>query len=265
LVEKRCSPGSLAPDKAARFLGKPLKILMENRITDGAFLDTILTLLADPEVMQLKEGCDKALTYDSPGGCGQLPKLVEDTHAAADQSNIPPRMVVFADSDSSWPGEFPKAADAIRQTCLRLGVPHVILSKRAIENYVPNEVIAEWRGEPEQTNIRPKIDALLRLTPAQRDHFHFKSGLRLANRKPEERHPQEDQLYASVPPQDRDLLESGFGRKFIQILFVRETPTEEVGTAKDGRLRPSLTAEALRRHDPRGDLATLVARIEEGL
>jgi hypothetical protein len=128
----------------------------------------------------------------------------------------------------------------------------VVLHKRSIENYVPDEVIREWRDEPAQTSRRPRIDAFLRLVGEQRDHFPVKDGLRKAVLE----------LYTSgmghpkLSEADYKELQQGLDPKFIEIFFVKDV---------DGsvRPRPSLTAEALRRRDSAGDLDRLVAYIEE--
>jgi hypothetical protein len=269
LVGKHNPPDSLDPAKAAKFLGTPLRILMENRNTDGAFLDAILSVLADPEVVRLKR--TQALVYDSGGGGGELKKLVEEVHAQAADGGFPLRAVVFTDSDSRWPGDIGPLATAIRETCERLDIPHVILGKRAIENYVPDEAIAEWLDESGYTTKQASIAALLRLTPEQRDHFPFKKGLSFLKSTPNQDHPLEQhRLYGTVPEVDRDLLERGFkkldsGRDFIQILFACDAADVAAGAAEVGSVRPSLTADALRRRDDRGDLDVLVALIEEGL
>jgi hypothetical protein len=240
---------------------------MENRITDGAFLDAILTVLADPEVMRLKHRSEQSLIYDSPGGGGDLPKLIRQAHAQAERFGIPLRVIVLADGDCRWPGEVTEAAARIREACASCGVPCVILRKRAIENYVPAEVIAEWRDEPDQTKGRPAIDALLRLSAEQMDHFHFKKGLQLKNRPPENDHPEERRLFHSVPDSDREILDKhGFGKNFVHVLFAAGATDGNGGETSAARcVRPSLTADALRRRDGRGDLDALVALIEEGL
>jgi hypothetical protein len=205
------------------------------------------------------------LKYDSMGGSGELPKLIGRVHEASKKADIPLRAVVFADSDSRFPGDTSgAAAAAIRDTCERLGVPYALLGKRAIENYVPDEAIAEWSGEPERTSARPSIAALLRLTPTQRDYFPFKKGLSFLEGSLDSNHPAEEHdLYSDVSPQDRTLLERGFGKDFVMVLYATELGSEVDGATR--AVRSSLTVESLRRRDRRGDLDALVALIEEQL
>lgn len=260
-------PGALSPGKAVQFLQTPLKILMENRNTDGAFLDAVLAVLADPETVRLKEELE-ALVYDSPGGNGELKKLVEDVHEKALWKGHPPRAVVFTDSDGPRAGQMSDQAKAVAETCQTLGMPCVVLRKRSIENYVPDEVIVEWGNEPKQTSARPRVAAILRLVGEQRDHFPMKTCLQNYKMKPEE-----IELYMSgtkypkLSDEDAKVLqERGFGTYFVEIFFATNGDDEFERNAHGARLpRTSLTAEALRRRDGSGELDRLVAEIEERL
>lgn len=252
LVGVDAPPGSLSPAKAVQFLLRiPLKILMENRFTDGTFVDAIISVLADPEIRRLKDELD-ALAYDSQGGNGELKKLVEAVHAEAMRKGLPLRVVVLTDSDGGRAGQKSRKAGDIEKTCEQFGIRCVVLRKRSIENYVPDEVIREWRDEPAQTTRRPRIDAFLRLVGEQRDHFPVKDGIKKADLE----------LYTSgighpkLSEDDYKELQQGLGPKFIEILFTKDV---------DGRVRPrpSLTAEALRRRDGAGELDRIVAYIEE--
>jgi len=258
-------PASLSAAKAVQFLRTPLTILMENRFTDGAFLDAVLSTLAAPEVMRLKDELN-ALVYDGPGGNGELKKAVDDFRLKAQRSGLPLRVVVFTDSDCRTIGDISEQAKAVADTCRDCGIPCVVLRKRAIENYVPDEVIREWQSDPDQTNATPRIAALLRLTPEQRDFFPMKKGLS------KNLTPEEVDLYKSGarhPPlsvEDESVLQRGFGKEFVHILFLKDANGDfdrDPSGAK--RLRPSVTAEALRSRDGCGELNQLVAYIEDRL
>lgn len=250
-------PDSLSPAKAAAFLRGPLKVLMENRLTDGAFLDAVLALLADNAVMLLKDEL-RALAYDSPGGIGDLKKLVAKACEDAHKQDVPVRIVVFIDGDGIRPGQVSSASQAVQDLCASVGVPCIVLRKRSIENYLPDEAIREWRDEHEQTGVRDRIDAVLRLTSDQRDHWHMKEGLG--------RKKHDEELFSSLSASDRLLLARGFGTDFVlQVLNRRDFgPPRASATALES-LRETMTADALRRRDGRGELDALVAHIEEAL
>ncbi len=244
LVGKQERPVSLSPEKAVQLLQKPLVVLMENRNTDGAFLDAVLAVLGDPELLRLKQLRDQALKYDSVGGSGELKKLVKHEHEKSEAADVPFRAVVFTDNDSRFPGDISKMANEIRETCERLGIPHVVLTKRAIENYIPDEVIAEWADTREHTSARPRIAALLRLTPEQREHFPFKKGLSFLGLSADSNHPiEEHRLYANVSAPDRALLDWRFGEDFVMVLW-RAAPFDSDGVSP--RTAPNMSS----RHAP---------------
>lgn len=238
--------GSLAPAAAAAFFTAPLKVLVENRFTDGLLLDTVLDFLAPDELQDFLRGCqDKPFTYDSGGGAGELPKLIEDHARQNANRGCPPRAVVFADSDARFPAERSKQASAVAQACMDHGIDCLILKKRTIENYIPDEILLAWAREASNTAALPRVEALCRLSTEQRDHLALKKRFP-ANWETE----QERQLFASVPDADRALLQQrGFNE-----------PIELLDTHK-----AALCADALRRRDHGGDLGRLVTMLLEAL
>lgn len=236
------------PREARRLAETPLAVLVENRFSDGAFLDAVLAAFSAPETLRIK--ASGGLVYDSGGGVGELPKLVED-YAAKLGRRL--RAVVVRDSDARFPGDFSKEAGDTQARCAAHGVPCHILAKRAIESYVPDEVMQDWSSSPDRTSVRGKVEALLRLTPTQRDHFPMKKGLR----EPGPDTPQEEQaLWSGVPQPDFELLRQGFQKDFVLILF---------DNVDARRLRTSATDEALRRRDGGAELDAIVEMIESAL
>jgi len=64
---------SWEPREARRLAETPLAVLVENRFSDGAFLDAVLAAFSAPETLRIK--ASGGLVYDSGGGVGELPKL----------------------------------------------------------------------------------------------------------------------------------------------------------------------------------------------
>ncbi|MFK5952328.1 MAG: hypothetical protein QM498_04660 [Desulfobacterium sp.] len=52
------------------------------------------------------------------------------------------------------------------------------MSKRTIENYIPDEVFDAWMPYPDSGKGR-RAAAIKRLNPEQRDHYPMKKGLKL--------------------------------------------------------------------------------------
>jgi len=247
LVSLGAKPGALAPSAAARFFGQPLHIYVENRFTDGLFLDAVMDMLAPDEFRGYLCGCEVSpIDYDGGGGFGELPKIIEahvQKHAAL---GLPPRAVAFADSDARFPGDISTGAQTIAQSCQTHGIACLILSKRAIENYIPDEVLQGWAAEPSNHAARPLVAAICRFTPEQRDHMAMKKRL------PQKFATEEEQvLYAGVAEPDAAFLrQHSFNDDLIERLRTHKC---------------HLSAKALRHRDGKGELDRLVDMIIEAL
>lgn len=234
--------GELSPQQAARYVAKPLYVLVENRFTDGQLLETALDVLS-PEPLQIlrKNKTPDFIYCDGPGGNGELLKLVQEYVAKAQEECIPARIVVFTDSDGKLPGHVAHKPKEIEAFCREHNVPCLILNKRAIENYIPDEM-RNFCGSAS----RLQVAALLNLTKEQRDHFPIKSGINDFNKLPAE----EAAFYASVSDAEKRSLSQGLGKKVIFLL-------------KDGA--SVLSAEMLRKRDYNGELNKLVQMITDEL
>ncbi len=240
-------PGTLTPAAARRLAEQPLRVLMESRFGDGQFLDAVLESLGDPETLLLKRR--GALTYDHAGGSGDLQKLVVERKSEVGTNLL--RAVAFTDSDSRFPGDVQTNAQAVKNACASVGVPCHVLGKRAVENYLPDEVLTDWSVA---LSTRDRVAACLRLSATQRDHLHMKRGLPKNLLSDPNVSPAERQLYAAVAPADLKVLESGGVVSDIsEVLFTQ------------GTLRAAVTVAALRRRDGRGELDALVGLIEAEL
>ncbi|MBF0401400.1 MAG: hypothetical protein HQL90_11595 [Magnetococcales bacterium] len=205
-------PWALAPAVAAKFLAQPLIILVENAFTDSMFINAVLRTLASRALLELCQKVSDAIRCQGAGGIGEIPKHVKDIVKESKDKGVPPRLVVLADSDGTAPGLLSGPAQAVKACCLKHNIPCLILRKRAIENYIPDELFNRWSSEPSQTSTRSRMAALLRLGADQRDHFPVKKGFSAGCVSPEE-----NELYSSVPPEDRELLKKGFGDDIIQL------------------------------------------------
>lgn len=250
-------PAGLAPANAYDYLKSPLKILVEDGKTDGAFVKAVLAIFAQPETLQLYR--DKGLECDGPGGSGNLKNRVEMRYGDSKNNPGELRMIVVTDSDRTMPKkEISREARLLKDLCEKHGIPFHMLQKRAIENYIPDEVVREWGEDPQRTRIRRQVEALRRMSGEARDYFPVKE-----NKFKKFASSDETQWYKNalseedfVALSDKDF--HGFGVHFIDILFV-----DNGNEAK----KPcgSLTAEALRRRDGQGELEKLVQLIERWL
>jgi hypothetical protein len=87
----------------------PLQVLVENAESDGSLVKFALRAFATPAGWELCFGAGAvrtppALWIESPGGYGELPKLLQTRLKQASERGIEPRIVVITDSDGETPG-----------------------------------------------------------------------------------------------------------------------------------------------------------------
>jgi hypothetical protein len=234
------APCVLDAKSAARCVRAPLVVLMENAESDGLFLDAVLDVLSSPALLALRRLQPTPIQYDSPGGSGELTKRLERALGDPAWKGIPRRFVVLTDSDAQEPGAWNEKARDIAAHCRRRGVACHVLEKRAIENYLPQEVLDAWASVPAQRTNIAWVKALARLSPEQRDHFPMKKGL--AN-GPQDTVAQS--LYGSLAQADRQELARGIsGKSTLPSLFQthRATMTPAALRARTG-VRPDGSTE----------------------
>ena len=133
----------LRPEDAARLAEEPLVILVENRNSDGAFLERVVQEL-DKQLHGHWRRPGKPIRLDSVGGLGQMPDEVE---RRVQRERYRPRLVAIGDSDRDGPDDNDSdAARNLRRTCRNLGVPCWILAKREAENYLPRILLSERKN-----------------------------------------------------------------------------------------------------------------------
>ncbi|MDM8546236.1 hypothetical protein QUF61_07050 [Candidatus Venteria ishoeyi] len=241
IVSTKPLTDALPPRQAADYVSTPLVILMENRFTDGLFINSVLDFLAPEAINEQRQNAPGFIYYDSSGGIGELPKLITDYVQQRKSKGIPFRGVVFTDSDAKIPGEIHKNARLVQETCETEDVPCLILSKCTIENYIPDEVLEAWIPSTPHYEKRCILEAVKRLKPAQRDHYPMKKGLNLSGAS-----ASVHKLYENISEADRIELAKGFGKEVIEKL---------------NNFNNVITAKALRQRDGQGELDYLVELI----
>lgn len=174
----------LTPADALHLLRRPLKLLVENRRNDGAFLQKMLP----PSYKQFfLEALDKGwLEIENGGGLGELRRRVESAWTRRDMIECG-RMWVMFDSDARQAGAPSKEAQDFLDYCgkelLHPWPLHAhMLERRSIENYLPLKSLHGWAaigGAGEREERRHKVNALAYLSkkPERRAHYNMKSGL----------------------------------------------------------------------------------------
>ena len=202
------APSELGPEEATRLAEEPMYILVENRISDGAFVKRIVVEF-DKALHQVFKRPGEPIRFDSVGGIGQIKAEVQ---ARVERTPWRPRLVVIVDSDRNGPDEQASSdARSLSRYCQEQEVPCWILNKRGAENYIPRTLLDELGNQRGVGDIhKTRVDAWSRLTDVQKDYFDMKDGLS------ERPGSVEAALFCNLSEQDRAILSIGFGKNVFR-------------------------------------------------
>lgn len=195
-------PDELAPEQACRLADEPLVILIENRFSDGAFVERVVKEL-DRSLRALWGREGEPVRFDSTGGVGEMQRVVE---ARTDRAPHRPRLVAVIDSDRKGPSDTEShAARNLHRACEERGLSCWVLAKREAENYLPHVLLG---AKPSAGAGHDRLlEAWDRLDDDQKDFFDVKCGL------PDDPSEVERDLFDGLSDADREILAEGFGPK----------------------------------------------------
>ena len=196
-------PAELIPEEAARLAEEPLVILVENRNSDGAFLDRVMIELDKPLHKYSKDWKKEEgpIRLDSVGGKGEMSNEVE---RRTRERRYRPRLVAVIDSDRKGPNDQASYdARKLQRTCKKWDVPCWVHAKREAENYLPRVLLVERQGADAEHIGR--VEVWERLTDDQKNFFDMKHGI------PRNPGAVEEELFDGLTPADKEVLSNGFG------------------------------------------------------
>ena len=129
------------------FLARSLRLKLENEVADWYFLQRVVP----PEWRARWQRATKRgwLEPEQGGGITEIRRVLEQEVVHDDRRRL--RMWVMFDSDRDEPGMFAAVhAEDITRVCQHLGVPHHMLARRMIENYVPESALRAWAAAVQQ-------------------------------------------------------------------------------------------------------------------
>jgi len=217
---------SLHPEDCLTFLAQPFSVIVENEWFDGAFLLWMARALKRDNLVNAYRA--NRFVFRHAGGKNSLERsasvLTQGVWPAPNgRHSRAMRLWACAvlDNDAKYPGNAPNAG-LIAGLSPWVSFVHE-LARRSIESYIPHTALIRY----DRSNaFKDRVDALFRLTPDQRRHYHMKSGLRLkedanptavAYMAALEITPQEKALFGPIPAADWARLASGFGKKLSLI------------------------------------------------
>lgn len=194
------SSDELLPETGARFAEEPMIILVENRNSDGVFLERVVAELDKP-LNRVWQRRGNPIRLDSVGGVGEMEAEVQKQ---IEKYPFRPRLAVVVDSDRKGPDDTgSRAGGRLKRKCEALGVPCWMLAKRESENYLPWPLLVRRRNVGDEH--RQALEAWDRLSDIQKDFFDMKDGLAEAPTEVEQ------ELFDGVARADKESLTRGFG------------------------------------------------------
>jgi hypothetical protein len=215
------------PFGALILLVQPLHLIVEDEMSDGAFVLWMARLLGRDSIIRgYRSG---RLMFRHAGGKGQFEKSASAlTFGVWPRSNQPIlsrrlRAIALLDSDAHFPGHEPNA-QYVKEIAPHVAFVHM-LQARYIESYVPREYA---RRRLEKDGEANSVNAYFRMTEAQRCHFPIRGGFRDGASPPQPqdhatfladttRDQAERVQFRSVDPNDWPLFAGGFGRRLATV------------------------------------------------
>lgn len=170
---------TLHPQDCLTFLAQPFSVIVENEWFDGAFILWMARALKRDALISAYRA--NRFVFRHAGGKGSLERSASVLSRGvwpAPNGRHSRAMRLWAcavlDNDAKYPGHVPNA-DLISGLAPWVAFVHE-LARRSIESYIPHTALSRY---DRSGFFKDRVDALFRLTPDQRRHYHMKNGLRL--------------------------------------------------------------------------------------
>lgn len=188
-------------DDALTIIDQSIKLALENSRNDLSF---IKTLLPEKHREKIDVLIHKGHLEVLGGGIGELKKILE---LRGDERAFKLLSWTMFDSDATQPGEVMKATQEIIDVCEQKALVYHCLKKRAIENYIDQDIYQLTHEGP----LNDRAKAVYAMNEDQIAYFDMKSGLSAADKL--------SALYKDLPPETLVELEQGFGKRFASKTF----------------------------------------------
>lgn len=193
-------------------LSKKAIVILENEFSDSGFLDSVLHSQGRDWLLKLK---NTAWEVKGTGGCGEIPKAIRSEVA---KSKGILRLFVIHDSDKIHPGaDYSVAQLNIIKAANDNNVICHTLSKREIENYIPDESISNL-----DYSRKVMIENFKFFTSDQKDHFDYKFGFKKKGGYWKKDDEMFNGLFTSLDDNVYDALKNGFGKNIADEVFLKD-------------------------------------------
>ncbi len=236
----RSSPPIASLAEAVELASRPFGVMLEGLTADRAFLFACAT--SDQRRRLENMETQGLLEFINGGG-------LENMAPEVDKVRLPTHLLrwVLFDSDALVPGEPSVPSCEAKASCERRDVRHHRLTRRTIENYLPEAALQRWvvlqrRKDWKHHRERARrVKAWRTLSPEQRAHYAMKKGFDGDKERCKRMSVPEQATYSSfwsLPPDIHAELSKGFGKDIAQ-LFVEGASAGITGDVMqaDGAIR----------------------------
>lgn len=189
VVSNQFSEDNFTLEEAIVLLREPFWIIVENNKNDESLIKSIIYHFDDTDDKYLTD-CIKNrwIQFDNAGGCGNVKNLIKgrlksfENLAAQNGTKLNKyyKAFVILDSDKDFDSQAIKQDYQILIEYLQnLNIHFHILEKRAMENYMPDEVLSEIKNiksssiNPNDANCIKWINVYFNLTPVQKNYLKY--------------------------------------------------------------------------------------------
>lgn len=163
-----------APTEINEYLNSPATIVVENGKNDGCFVRAIMKHFA-PSINFEEQLSNSFVVIDPASGSGAKSRIEYFLNIHHDQPKYL-RCLVIVDGDKRFPGDNTYGSYQTQQTdgayFQSKNVTYHVLEKRAMENYMPDEVFEHNRN----VFSDDWVNAYLYLTEEQKDYYYIAEG-----------------------------------------------------------------------------------------
>ncbi|MFO0573740.1 MAG: hypothetical protein U1A78_07080 [Polyangia bacterium] len=212
---------------ALDLLRRPTRVLLEDSVTDRAFLSCFLSRQERRFIDEREQ--HGWLHFEHGGGVPKMRATILRSRRQWRWCHL--NYFVLSDSDALQPGRPSKAVKELNKACGQK-VKYHQLSRRSIENYLPRQALDWWKDrDSADRSRRTKVRAFFRMSEPQRHHYNMKEGL-AGDRPRATAGESAGDLYAAIEQSDRDALAEGFGPNVADLFS--SAPVTESDLRSDG-------------------------------
>lgn len=160
---------------AVYYLTQPLQVIVENERNDGRFLLAHLKPVAG-DLMDSFCSRNPPVAFYQGGGKDEIIELLRHKLDQANFRKVPPRFFIVVDSDAEHPGHVAGRTRELLELSRERGVPIKVLEKRAIENYLDNDILKAYAASSPTVSVN--VGFILGMDSVSRDYYPMKKGIK---------------------------------------------------------------------------------------